>query len=120
LSGARCAPFLVADPDRTPDTMLAARLRGRDAIRSERGDLPVVVTENGIGTDDDAQPVSYYREARSALTRCLEAGIDVRGCSERWRARTPSTRRRSCRRASAFEQRRNARSPARAFAKSPL
>jgi len=61
--------------------------------------VPVVVTENGIGTDDDAQRVSYYREALAALVRCLEAGIDVRGCSEMWRATTPSTRRRSCRRA---------------------
>ena len=33
--------------------------------------VPVVVTENGIGTDDDAQRVAYYREALAALARCL-------------------------------------------------
>ena len=31
------------------------------------------------GTDDDAQRVDYYREALSALVRCLDDGIDVRG-----------------------------------------
>ena len=167
---ARFAPFLIADPYRTRDVMLAAHLRGRDAIRSGPGafpvgitlaiqdcvaepggeeklasmrresfepfleaaraddfvgvqtysrtrfgpagalppepgvpvlvmgyeywpqalegtiryaaevsGVPIVVTENGIGTDDDAQRVSYYREALAALARCLESGIDVRG-----------------------------------------
>lgn len=44
-----------------------------------RAGVPLYVTESGIGTDDDAQRVAYYREALSALVRCLQAGIDVRG-----------------------------------------
>jgi beta-glucosidase len=44
-----------------------------------RAGVPLLVTENGIGTDDDAQRVAYYREALAALVRCLEDGIDVRG-----------------------------------------
>ncbi|MDJ0785985.1 MAG: family 1 glycosylhydrolase [Myxococcota bacterium] len=46
---------------------------------AEATSVPVVVTENGIGTDDDEQRVAYYREALSALVRCMQDGIDVRG-----------------------------------------
>ncbi len=41
--------------------------------------LPVVVTENGIGTDDDSRRVHYVTEALRAVGRCLDDGIDVRG-----------------------------------------
>lgn len=46
---------------------------------SDVAGVPVYVTENGIGTDDDDQRVAYYREALGALGRCLHSGIDVRG-----------------------------------------
>ena len=54
-------------------------LEGTIRYAAEVSGVPIVVTENGIGTDDDAQRVSYYREALAALARCLESGIDVRG-----------------------------------------
>jgi beta-glucosidase len=54
-------------------------LEGTIRYAAEKARVPVIVTENGIGTDDDAQRVDYYREALSALVRCLEDGIDVRG-----------------------------------------
>ena len=41
--------------------------------------IPVVVTENGIGTDDDTQRVDYFTRALTGLRRCLDDGIDVRG-----------------------------------------
>jgi beta-glucosidase len=41
--------------------------------------LPVMVTENGIGTEDDAQRVAYFCEALAGVRRCLDDGIDVRG-----------------------------------------
>ena len=41
--------------------------------------LPVMVTENGIGTDDDAQRIAYLGQALAGLARCLDDGIDVRG-----------------------------------------
>jgi beta-glucosidase len=41
--------------------------------------LPVVVTENGIGTDDDAARVEYVGRALAGVQRCLDDGIDVRG-----------------------------------------
>ncbi len=43
------------------------------------GHLPVYVTENGIGTDDDKARIDYVRRALSGLQRCLDDGIDVRG-----------------------------------------
>ncbi|MHB8220791.1 MAG: glycoside hydrolase family 1 protein [Acidimicrobiales bacterium] len=41
--------------------------------------LPVLITENGIGTDDDAQRIAYIHEALQGVQRCLEDGVDVRG-----------------------------------------
>jgi beta-glucosidase len=43
------------------------------------GGLPVMVTENGIGTDDDSARINYVTEALSGVRRCLDDGIDVRG-----------------------------------------
>jgi len=43
------------------------------------GGLPVYVTENGIGTADDAVRVDYIRRALGGVQRCLADGIDVRG-----------------------------------------
>lgn len=41
--------------------------------------VPIYVTENGIGTTDDAQRVEYVQRALDGLIRCLRDGIDVRG-----------------------------------------
>ena len=41
--------------------------------------LPVVVTENGIGTDDDAERIEFLRAALTSLQGCLADGVDVRG-----------------------------------------
>lgn len=43
------------------------------------GNVPILVTENGIGTDDDAQRVAYLRRALEGVLDCLDDGIDVRG-----------------------------------------
>ncbi len=43
------------------------------------GGLPVYVTENGIGTEDDGQRIEYIRRALTGLGHCLDDGIDVRG-----------------------------------------
>ena len=43
------------------------------------GGVPVYVTENGIGTDDDQMRIEYVRRALTGLKRCLDDGIDVRG-----------------------------------------
>jgi beta-glucosidase len=41
--------------------------------------LPVIVTENGIGTEDDTRRIEYARRALRGVHRCLQDGIDVRG-----------------------------------------
>jgi beta-glucosidase len=43
------------------------------------GGTPVVVTENGIGTDNDTDRIAYVTEALAGVRRCLDDGIDVRG-----------------------------------------
>lgn len=41
--------------------------------------VPIHVTENGIGTTDDAQRLEYERRALAGLVRAMQSGIDVRG-----------------------------------------
>jgi beta-glucosidase len=41
--------------------------------------LPVIVTENGIATDDDEQRVAYLRDHLGQVKRALDEGVDVRG-----------------------------------------
>jgi beta-glucosidase len=43
------------------------------------GGLPVWVTENGIGTDDDPSRIEYVGRALAGVRRCLDDAIDVRG-----------------------------------------
>jgi beta-glucosidase len=40
---------------------------------------PIFVTENGIGTEDDAERIRYTEEALKSLLACIRDGIDVRG-----------------------------------------
>ena len=41
--------------------------------------LPVVVTENGLATEDDPERIEFIAEALRSLHRCIEDGVDVRG-----------------------------------------
>lgn len=43
------------------------------------GDVPVLVTENGIATSDDERRIAYTTEALEGLLRAMSDGIDVRG-----------------------------------------
>jgi len=45
----------------------------------QKAGVPIYVTENGIGTDDDRQRIAYVRRALKGLIRCLQDGVDVRG-----------------------------------------
>ena len=55
---------------------LGATIRRATAVT---GGLPVYVTENGIGTDDDPLRVEYVTRALAGVRDCLDEGIDVRG-----------------------------------------
>jgi beta-glucosidase len=41
--------------------------------------IPVMVTENGIGTENDPDRILYVSEALRGVRRCLDDGVDVRG-----------------------------------------
>jgi beta-glucosidase len=41
--------------------------------------LPVIVTENGIGTADDSRRIEYILRAIHGVINCLKDGLDVRG-----------------------------------------
>jgi beta-glucosidase len=45
----------------------------------EVADVPVYVTENGIGTDDDEERIAYVTAALQGLARCIDDELDVRG-----------------------------------------
>jgi beta-glucosidase len=44
-----------------------------------RAGLPIVITENGIATADDAQRVAYLRSHLAAVKQAMDEGVDVRG-----------------------------------------
>ena len=46
---------------------------------SKETGVPVIVTENGVATEDDTRRVEYIRRALAGLKRCIDSGIDVRG-----------------------------------------
>ena len=41
--------------------------------------VPIVVTENGIGTDEDDERIEYVQRALEGVLRAIADGIDVRG-----------------------------------------
>lgn len=41
--------------------------------------VPIVVTENGLATDDDTRRQVYVQRALQGVANCLRDGIDVRG-----------------------------------------
>jgi beta-glucosidase len=43
------------------------------------GGLPLLVTENGIGTTADEERIEYVEAALRGVLACLADGIDVRG-----------------------------------------
>lgn len=43
------------------------------------GGVPILITENGIATDDDQRRIAYTSEALKHLFAAIEDGIDVRG-----------------------------------------
>jgi beta-glucosidase len=48
-------------------------------LAAEHAQVPVLVTENGMATDDDDARIAYTHAALDGLAGCLSDGIDVRG-----------------------------------------
>ncbi|HEY1650613.1 MAG TPA: family 1 glycosylhydrolase [Acidimicrobiales bacterium] len=51
----------------------------RRAWQYTGGSVPLLVTENGIGTADDEQRIDYVRQALSGVLDVIDEGIDVGG-----------------------------------------
>jgi beta-glucosidase len=69
------AELTLAGWEYWPDALEATVRRAHELVP----DLPIIVTENGIGTYDDERRIAYIEEAIAGLDRCLADGIDVRG-----------------------------------------
>ena len=46
---------------------------------SKETKVPIMVTENGIATEDDTRRVEYYQRALAGLKRAIDDGVNVRG-----------------------------------------
>jgi beta-glucosidase len=66
-------PTLVMGYEYWPDA-LEATIR----YAAKEAGVPIHVTENGIGTDDDTQRIDYVRKALTGVAACIADGIDVR------------------------------------------
>lgn len=69
-------PVLVMGYEYYPEALEATIRRAWDVTG---GEVPILVTENGIGTDDDDQRMAYVRTALEGVLACVGDGIDVRG-----------------------------------------
>jgi len=61
--------------ERWPQALEATIRRANEVT----GGIPVLVTENGISTEDDAERVSFVKEALEGVLRCIDDGIEVLG-----------------------------------------
>ena len=69
-------PTLVMGYERWPQALAACLRRAWDVTG---GRVPLSVTENGIGTDDDAERIDFVREALSGVLDVLDEGVRVDG-----------------------------------------
>lgn len=73
-------------PDDAPKTIMGYEYRPEALEATVRrawsylgGNVPIVVTENGIAVTDDAQRIEFVNAALEGVGRCLADGVDVRG-----------------------------------------
>jgi len=53
-------------------------LEGAIRYAAEISGVPILVTENGLATEDDSERIEYVQRALQGVARCLQSGIDVR------------------------------------------
>jgi len=75
LGGEPGVPELIMGYELYPEALEATIRRAWHVTHH----VPVLVTENGIGTDDDAQRQAYVQTALEGVQRCLADDIDVLG-----------------------------------------
>ena len=69
-------PVLTMGYEYWPQSLEATLRRAWDVTG---GSIPLWVTENGIGTDDDSQRVAYVHQALQGVLAAIADGVDVRG-----------------------------------------
>jgi beta-glucosidase len=57
-----------------PEALEAAMRHAHEIAR-----VPIIVTENGVATLDDARRIAYVERALAGVARCIQDGIKVRG-----------------------------------------
>jgi len=83
----RVGPTGVIGPEEGVETLVMGYEYWPDALEATiryawdytKGHVPLIVTENGIGTDDDSQRIRYVQTALQGVLRSIADGIDVRG-----------------------------------------
>lgn len=78
------APGFIAPPEEAAETTqmgweVYPEGLGEMLRRTADVGLPVVITENGIATADDAQRVRFLASHLSEVQRALDEGVDIRG-----------------------------------------
>lgn len=58
-----------------PDALAIALRHTKDVV----GDVPLIVTENGIATGDDERRIEYTTGALNGVLEALDDGLDIRG-----------------------------------------
>ena len=76
LGGEEGVPTLPMGYEFWPESLGACLRRAWDYTG---GSVPLLVTENGIGTNDDPQRIEYVQHALHGVLSCIADGIDVRG-----------------------------------------
>ena len=76
LGGEEGVPTLPMGYEFWPESLGACLRR---AWNYTGGSVPLLVTENGIGTNDDPQRIEYVQRALEGVLSCIADGIDVRG-----------------------------------------
>ena len=76
LGGEEGVPTLPMGYEFWPESLGACFRRAWDYTG---GSVPLLVTENGIGTNDDPQRIEYVQRALEGVLSCIADGIDVRG-----------------------------------------
>lgn len=82
----RIGPDGEVDPEEGVETTLMGWEYRPEALEATiprahaaTGGTPVVVTENGIATEDDERRIAFIARALDGVRACLDDGIDVRG-----------------------------------------
>ena len=62
-----------------PEALEHVIRRVSEEFAANKKDMPIMVTENGIATEDDARRVAFIEKAVDGVASCIQSGIPVIG-----------------------------------------